>query len=77
MKILIKSINLFLFGIYIEAYKRNFDRKIDRRISRGKDISSKSLTAQSDRCYYLYAKFREAEKNLNFDIIQKATLRHI
>lgn len=77
MKILIKSIHLFLFGVYIEACKRSFDRKIDRCIARGKSITSNSLTSQSDRCYYLYSKFKEAERNLNFEIIQKNAIKHI
>lgn len=77
MKILMKSIYLFVFGVYIEQCKKKFDKKIDRCIARGKNISSKSLTLNSDRCYYLYTKFKEAEKNLNYEIRRKAALKNI
>ncbi len=77
MKILMKSINLFLFGIYIETCKRSFDKTVDRRIARGRSLSSKALSAKSNRCCRLYNKFKELERDLNFEIIQKAALKHI
>ena len=77
MKILMKSIYLFMFGVYIERCKRKFDRKIDRCIASGKSISSKSLTLSSDRCYYLYTKFKEAERNLNYEIRRRTALKNI
>lgn len=69
MKILFKSIYLFIFGVYVEAYKRSFDRIIDKRIKKGRSISDSRLTKMSDRSYWLYMKFKDYEKDLKYEIL--------
>ncbi|MCD8181133.1 MAG: hypothetical protein LUF26_06630 [Firmicutes bacterium] len=71
MKILMKSIRLFLIGVWAEYYKRGFDNAVDRCIKKGGDISAAPLTRKSNRSYNLYMKFREYEKDLNREILLK------
>lgn len=75
MKILIKSVILFFFGVYVEMCKRKFDRQMDKCITKGRDISSPRLSKSSDRCYGLYQKFRHCENELAIDIKTAAARR--
>ncbi len=76
MKILMKSIHLFLFGVYVEAYKKHFDSVMDSYIKKGLDISSKRLTKMSDKSYQLYVDFKEYEKSLKHDILLKNIIKN-
>lgn len=71
MKILFKSIKLFMYGLYVESYKHKFDRVIDRRIKNGGDISSPRLTKMSNKSYSLYMKFKEYENILIHEMTMK------
>lgn len=64
MKILIKSLNIFLLGAWADIYKKRFDNAIDRCIRRGGNIAGKRLTRMSNKSYDLYIRFRECEKDL-------------
>lgn len=64
MIVLIKSINIFLLGIYAEAYKHLFDRTVDRQIRKGRSFAGKRITKMSNKSYRLYTLFREYEKDL-------------
>ena len=66
MKILIKSLNIFLLGAWADIYKRRFDNAIDRCIRRGGNIAGKRLTRMSNKSYDLYMRFRECEKDLSY-----------
>lgn len=68
MKLLFKSIYLFLLGVYAECYKKRFDRIIDKTIKKGGNIAAASLTRMSDRCYSLYTRFKDYEKELRYDV---------
>ena len=68
MKLLFKSIYLFLLGVYAECYKKRFDYVMDKTIKNGGNIASASLTRMSNRCYALYTRFKECEKELRCDI---------
>ncbi|MBQ8301277.1 MAG: hypothetical protein IJX57_04870 [Clostridia bacterium] len=76
MKILIKSIYLFLFGLYVEAYKKHFDSVMDRYIEKGHDISCIRLTKMSNKSYQLYVDFKEYEKSLKYDILLKNIIKN-
>ncbi|MCH5211164.1 MAG: hypothetical protein J1F01_09420 [Oscillospiraceae bacterium] len=71
MKLLIKSVYLFLFGLYVELCKKRFDAIMDRTIRNGGDISAAALTKRSNRCYELYSHFLDYEKSLRYEITQK------
>ncbi len=71
MKILMKSIRLFLIGVWAEYYKKGFDIAMDECIKKGGDISAVPLTRKSNRSYNLYIKFREYEKDLKEEIFLK------
>lgn len=71
MKLLIKATYLFFLGVYTETYKHSFDAAMDRCIKKGGDLSSPHLSAKSNRCYALYAKFKEYEKALRREIYIK------
>ena len=68
MKLLFKSIYLFLLGVYAECYKKRFDYVMDKAIKNGGNIASASLTRMSNRCYALYTRFKECEKELRCDM---------
>ena len=71
MKILIKSVYLFLFGVYVELCKKRFDAIMDRTIQNGGDISATALTKRSNRCYELYSRFLDYENSLRYDMARK------
>lgn len=75
MKILIKATWLFLFGIYVEYYKRRFDTAMDKCIKNGGDISCRTLTKKSNKSYSLYMKFREYENDLKREINIKKLIK--
>lgn len=68
MKLLFKSIYLFLLGVYAECYKKRFDYVMDKTIKKGGNIAATSLTRMSNRCYALYMHFKEYEKELHYDM---------
>ncbi|MGN0106247.1 MAG: hypothetical protein ACI4A5_00945 [Hominilimicola sp.] len=68
MKLLFKSIYLFLLGVYAECYKKRFDYIMDKTIKKGGNIASPSLTHMSNRCYALYTRFKEREKELCYEM---------
>ena len=68
MKLLIKSVYLFIFGAYVEFSKKRFDALMDKCIKSGGDISSPSLTKRSNRCYSLYERFLARERDLRFEM---------
>ncbi len=68
MKLLFKSIYLFLLGVYAECYKKRFDCIMDKTIKKGGNIAAASLTRLSHRCYSLYIRFKECEKELHYEM---------
>ncbi|MCI8979306.1 MAG: hypothetical protein HFE52_01420 [Clostridia bacterium] len=75
MRILIKSLSLFVLGIYIDICKKRFDSQMDKCIKNGGDISSPSLSKRSNHCYDLYVEFREREKMLRREISVKSLVK--
>lgn len=63
MKVLFESFYLFFLGTVAEAKKAAFDKRIDKIIKRGGDISSPYLTRLSHSCYESYRRFKDKEKD--------------
>lgn len=73
MKLIFKSVYLFLLGVYVEFYKRRFDYIMDKTLNKGGDISRASLTRRSNRCYALYIRFKDYEKELRHAMSSQRT----
>lgn len=72
MRILIKSMYLFLFGVYADICKYRLNSLLDRQIKHGRDISSPALVKYSNRCYNLYVEFQNLEYRLCSEISLKS-----
>ncbi|MEE1225350.1 MAG: hypothetical protein UH081_08835 [Clostridia bacterium] len=71
MNILIRSLRLYILGIYITLCKKYFDNKMDKYIEHNRSLSDRRLTALSNKCSSLYKKFTEEESSLLFEIALK------
>ena len=51
-------------GVYLRIYKYFFDKKIDRKIRKGKSIAGRRINRMSKKYYTLTEKFILLEKKL-------------
>lgn len=70
MKLIMKSIGLFFFGIWVDLNKAVFDSALQRRIKNELPLSDPSLIRKSKRCYDLYVKFQTAETDLSLSFLE-------
>ena len=73
MKIFIYSVKLWLIAVRTEAYKRCFDRMVDRYIKHNLPLSDKKITAMSHKCAGLRKNFRDEEQRLALIISRRNT----
>lgn len=64
MKVLFESFYLYFLGALADIKKTAFDRKIDKVIKKGGDISSPRLTRLSHSLYESYRRFKDKEKDV-------------
>ncbi len=68
MKLIMKSIYLFLFGTYIEYHKCRLERLAGKLLKHENTITCRRLVRLSNKIYSLYSKFDECEKSLLCDM---------
>lgn len=74
MRILVKSLYLFIIGIYIDSRQKSFDSLLRRNAEKYGVISSPELVHFSNRCYKLYSFFYKREVELRRELNIKSLL---
>ncbi len=67
LKILIKSIIIYIFGLYIDIFLRRINSCAEKCFEKYGSLSS--LAGKSDRCYSLILTFSRFEKSLKSDFL--------
>lgn len=75
MRILMKSIYLFILGIYIDNRRKSFDNLLMRYDEKYGSLSSPKLVHISNHCYKLYLLFYKCENELRRDILIKSLVK--
>lgn len=70
MKILMKSLYLYILGAYAEYSLHRLNLLIERSLAKTGTICAPNLVYRSDKCYKLFKKFGECERVLlkDFDM---------
>ncbi len=75
MRILMKSIYLFILGIYIDSRRKSFDNLLTRYFEKNGGISSSKLVHLSNHCYKLYSLFYNHENELRREMLIKSLVK--
>lgn len=62
MKLILKSIRLFILGVYTEYYRHKLDRLITKHSKLKNELSNRRLVHISNKTYSLYLRFKEHEE---------------